>query len=84
LVAPLLVATVVAGGPARVAIVEITSALVVLRAEAVAALVFAVVMARVIVGVDEELAAIAKITVVNVRVPTSFVTRALVAVEAVA
>ena len=66
------------------AIVEITSALVVLRAETVAALVFAVVMARVIVGVDEELAAIAKITVVNVRVPTSFVTRALVAVEAVA
>ena len=66
------------------AIVEITSALVVLRAETVAALVFAVVMARVIVGVDEELAAIAKITVVNVRVPASFVTRALVAVEAVA
>ena len=85
LVVPLLFATVVGGGPARVAIVEVAVVvLVVLRAEAAAALAFTVVMAVVTVGLDEELAAIAKTRVVDLRVPAIFVTRALVAAEAVA
>ena len=60
LVGPVLVATVVAGGLAGVAIVEIASAIVVLPAEAVGVLPIAVLIARVIVGSDVELAAIRK------------------------
>ena len=60
LVAPTLVATVVAGGLAGVAIVEVASAIVVLPAEAPRVLPIAVLIARVIVGFDVELAAIRK------------------------